>query len=519
MTSLSQTPARAWKPALSAWALSLASLLVLFRVTALSMVEIWARSGTFTHCFLVAPICAWLVWRIRHRLVPITPRPDVRTIVLLSLACFAWLLGQLAAVGVVAQFALVTLAILLVPAIFGWRIARLLAFPLLFLYFSVPFGEFAMPQLMEWTAKFTVLGLRASGVPVFQEGLQFVIPSGSWSVVEACSGVRYLIASLTLGMLFAYLNYRSPGRRLSFVAVSLIVPILANWMRAYLIVMLGHFSSNALAAGVDHLIYGWLFFGVVILLMFAVGGRWSDVPLSLSEDEDARIPQSARATPVREFWKIAAVVIPVLMAAPLAEWHLLQGASAAPPVFPDLSRMENGWRQSDGMPGPAWEPAYANPSAKFNASYAAKGQNVGLYIGYYRRQGPDRKLISSENALVRSDDPIWARVASGLADTRFSGQIVPMRSAGLRAGRVGRESQRLIVRQFFWIDGHLTVSDAKAKLLTALALLSGRGDDSAVVILYAPESPDNGGEAALTAFIEANAARLLGALDAMRMKR
>ena len=56
----------------------------------------------------------------------------------------------------------------------------------------MPFGEFALPQMMEWTANFTVLALRLSGIPVFREGLQFVIPSGNWSVVEACSGVRYL---------------------------------------------------------------------------------------------------------------------------------------------------------------------------------------------------------------------------------------------------------------------------------------------------------------------------------------
>jgi len=39
------------------------------------------------------------------------------------------------------------------------------------------------------------------------------------------------------------------------------VPIIANWLRAYMIVMIGHLSGNKLAVGVDHLIYGWLFFG------------------------------------------------------------------------------------------------------------------------------------------------------------------------------------------------------------------------------------------------------------------
>ena len=53
---------------------------------------------------------------------------------------------------------------------------------------------------------------------MYREGLQFVIPSGNWSVVEACSGVRYLIASVMVGTLFAYLNYSTMRRRLIFVA-------------------------------------------------------------------------------------------------------------------------------------------------------------------------------------------------------------------------------------------------------------------------------------------------------------
>ena len=66
--------------------------------------------------------------------------------------------------------------------------------------FAVPVGEFLLPVFMEWTADFTVLALRLSGIPVYREGLQFVIPSGNWSVVEACSGIRYLIASLMVGV-------------------------------------------------------------------------------------------------------------------------------------------------------------------------------------------------------------------------------------------------------------------------------------------------------------------------------
>ena len=36
-------------------------------------------------------------------------------------------------------------------------------------------------------------------MPVFQEGRNFVIPSGRWSVVEACGGIRYLLTSVFIG--------------------------------------------------------------------------------------------------------------------------------------------------------------------------------------------------------------------------------------------------------------------------------------------------------------------------------
>ena len=171
------------------------------------------------------------------------------------------------------QFAVMAMIPLSIWAIFGTATLRALAYPLAFLFFAVPFGEFLMPRLIDWTADFTVLAIRASGVPIFREGNSFLIPSGRWSVVEACSGLRYLIASVMVGVLFAYLSYRSAWRRALFILASIAVPIVANWLRAYMIVMLGHLSGNRIAVGVDHLIYGWIFFGLVMALLFLVGSR------------------------------------------------------------------------------------------------------------------------------------------------------------------------------------------------------------------------------------------------------
>ncbi|MBK8401726.1 MAG: exosortase A [Propionivibrio sp.] len=481
--------------ALPAVVVALFLVVVLYRKTAISVVEIWARSETFTHGFLVIPISIWLVWRIRSNIARLVPRPNVYAFVALASTGFVWLLGELAAVGVLAQFALATMLVLTVPAVLGLPVARRIAFPLAFLYFAVPFGEFALPQLMEWTANFTVLGLRLSGIPVYREGLHFVIPSGSWSVVEACSGVRYIIASLTVGTLFAYLNYHSLKRRVIFIGVAFVVPVIANWIRAYMIVMLGHLSGNTLAVGVDHLIYGWLFFGIVITAMFWIGMRWREEELLHDVEESTASVGVVAANPS---FLMATLFVLVLSAIwPLAQWQIERTAPAQVAQIAPIGSIA-GWAASP-LTFAEWKPIFENPSASLQSTFVSNdGRMAGLYLGYYRNQDNSHKLVSSNNVLVRSSDLKWARVKSGSSQIAFDRNSLTVRTAELRA----TDFSRLIVWQWYWVDGQLTASDLKAKAYTALSRLTGHGDDSAVIIVYALKD-EAGGEATLEAFVQA----------------
>src|SRR5690606_17241976 len=209
-----------------------------------------------------------------------------------------WIVGHIAGVASIEQLAAVAMIPATLAALVGMRIVAALAFPLAFLFFAVPIGEFLTPMLMDYTADATVLALQWTGIPVYREGLFFTVPSGRWSVVEACSGLRYLIASLALGVLYAYLQFRTLKYRLMFIALAAIVPIIANWIRAYLIVMIGHLSDMRLAVGADHLIYGWVFFGIVMGLLFWVGSRMREpepAPEGISR-------ASARTEPVSGQW-------------------------------------------------------------------------------------------------------------------------------------------------------------------------------------------------------------------------
>lgn len=514
----------AWRQALPGFVLALLGVLLLFRGTGLAMVEIWNRSETFAHAFVVPPISLWLIWRQRAVLAALSPRPALSALLPLALAALLWLLGELAAVNAATQFAFTAMLILVVPVTLGWAVARSLAFPLGFLFFSVPFGEFIMPQLMEWTADFTVAALRLTGVPVFREGLQFVIPSGSWSVVEACSGIRYLMASVMVGTLFAYLNYRSLKRRWIFVVVAAVLPLAANWMRAYLIVMLGHLSGNKLAAGADHLIYGWAFFGIVMFAMFMIGARWSEpdpepaVPKPLSTSSLQQVKPVAAWLPwVSALFLLGILALPQLMVARLEHSATtpLPQLSAAKLVGPD-------WQlRADAVP--QFKPAFEQPAADLRASYArADGAEIGLYLGYYRHQGFESKLISSNNVLVRSKDHDWAQVSSGWQELTVNAGVLPLRTAELRGSALGHGSvdadlqSRLRVWQLYWVNGRVLSQDWQAKLFGAIYRLLGQGDDAAVIILYANKAQAGKDDALLQRFVQDNWAQIDASLRAER---
>ncbi len=495
---------QSWRQALIALVLLLVWTLFLYRDTGLAMATIWYRSETFTHGFLVPPIVLWLIWRQRRAIAVLAPRPMVGALAFVAMTAFVWLLGEMVAVNAVTQLAFVAMLVLCVPVVLGVAVTRSILFPLAFLFFCVPIGEFLLPQLMEWTANFTVLALRLSGIPVYREGLQFVIPSGNWSVVEACSGVRYLIASLTVGTLFAYLNYTSTTRRVLFIGVSILVPVLANWLRAYMIVMLGHYSGNKLAVGVDHLIYGWVFFGIVIMMMFIVGARWAEpelepAPAITTSTVSVQSGNALRLWGVTLTFALFAV-IPVL-----AAWSFNQSKSVSPLSLGVPAALAGDWRANLGD-RPDFKPVYENPTGEINATYMSGERRVGLYLGYYRQQNYERKLVSSSNVLVPGKGSNWAQVASGSRTLVINGNQVALRTAELRGNAASEAAKegRLVVWQIYWINGSLTASDYLAKMYSAFYRLTGRGDDSAVIVVYTSKDQMGGGEMALESFMSAN---------------
>lgn len=162
-TTVQLKPQHHWSRAGGLFLLLAAVLLTLYFDTASAMVDIWWRSETSpTASWCYRWCCGWC-WRRRTHLSHLQPQPCAWGLVALLLVGFGWLLGELVAIQCPDTTGVCGHAGAADPALLGLAVARSLLFPLFFLFFAVPIGEFAMPQLMAWTADFTVLALRLSG--------------------------------------------------------------------------------------------------------------------------------------------------------------------------------------------------------------------------------------------------------------------------------------------------------------------------------------------------------------------
>lgn len=494
-----------WKLAAAAVIAAVAGILFWYRDTAASIVSIWSRSETFNHGFLVLPISLYLIWRQRSVLAALSPRPSFGVLMLVAAAGGLWLVGTSANVLGATQWALLLMIQLSVWALLGTAVTKAMAFPLIFLFFAIPFGEFLVPYMIDWTADMTVRALRLSGIPVFREGDNFTIPSGQWSVVEACSGLRYLIASFMVGWLYAYLAYRSTGRRLAFVAASVAVPIVANWVRAYMIVLLGHLSGNRIAVGVDHIVYGWVFFGLVIALLFWIGARWREDTepnvgiLPVRSDAGRSVGGEGRG---RMAFVIAlgAVLAIAGVWKPAGAFLESQVSTSAPKLepFPGAS----GWSAREGQLTD-WRPGFQGAGARLSRVFSRDGKEVGVYVDYYRNQSLNSKLISSANRLIAPKSP-WISTLEGETRIDLDGSPISIRFDQLRG-----PDHRLLVWRWYWVDGRWTANDYLGSAYLALARLLGRGDDAAVIFVHTPAGDDgNAAEQVMKEFVAAHGVAL-----------
>lgn len=451
---------------------------VLFYQTTFAMAKVWWINETFTHGFLVFPIALWLIWEKKDHLSELCPAPEPLFLILTFLVSCLWLVSALIDAKVVMQLSMISIILTLIWAILGRTIFVYLLFPLLFLFLAVPLGQSLIPILMEFTANTTVYLIKLTGIPIYQDGLNFILPSGSWSVVEECSGVRYLIATLTLGVVYAYLTYATLQKRLTFIAFCIIVPIFANSLRAFIIVMLGHFSGMKLAVGADHLLYGWVLFGIIIFIMFYIGSFWRDS----KDDFDKKAPLAENhelKSHAASYLMISLIVISLFQVLSYQLQKDTAGTRHTANAIPKIDHFGPWQRQNINTSN--WTPIIYQPDLKLSDYYVSSQGSVQLDIGYFYTQRDGSETVSTKNKLTDPYGGAWKIIASSVYST---GEFSVLETTILKS------NEKLLTWQWHRMGELQTHNPYKAKLYEAyMRIFSGR-TDGAFITLSTPLNED-----------------------------
>ncbi len=477
-----RTAAHAWRMPLATLALMLGLLLALTRESAASMLALWQAATTYHHCFLVLPIALFLICLQRKRLAALAPRQEPLALVPLILFAGLWLIGRAGQIQLFEHAALVGMGIAVTVALLGRDVARVIAFTLAFLFFMVPFGDMFVPGLQQFTADFSVTLLRLVGIPVFHDGIMIETPSGLFEVAEACAGIRFLIANIMVGALFAHLAMTRLWRWALFMAVAVALPIVANGFRAFGIILIAYLTDNKYAAGVDHLVYGWGFFAAIMLAFLAIGNAIADwSPAGDGVDGFAGVS----AGRVWRLWMVLPVALGV-MAAPLYAAAVLEqegGDGALDPklmVDPALA-LDLGADCKTAMPsGEGWRPRFERADMTQGLVIDCGGQPVDLFLAYYAREREGAELIQHGNRLA--DGESWTRLAASWHAADIDGLPATLRKEEL----FGRAAGDRLVLAWYWIGGRAFARDWQAKAYRLYRKLIGEDEPAALIALSAP---------------------------------
>ncbi|WP_414888703.1 exosortase A [Sphingomonas sp. Leaf67] len=475
-----------WRRSLIALGGIWAALLLIFRRDVGDVVDIWWNSTTYGHCLFVPPIIGWLVWQRRHEVLALQPGAWWPGLTIVVVGGAGWLVGEAAAVALFRHVGLVMLLQGAVVTLLGLRVARGLLFPLAYMVFLVPFGDFMEPWLQSVTVALTMPILHALGVSASVEGVLITIPNGYFEVAEACSGAKFVIAMIAYGALVANVCYVAPARRAAFMAMALVVPVLANGVRAAGTIYAAHLTSVAAATGFDHIVYGWVFFALTMAGVLAIGWHWFD------RDPDAPWFDVARvqAMPMRVADRSMAAGAVLGIAVAFAAWGWMIDSRADPlPDWIDLPSVP-GW-QRIAITGEPWVPHYPGADHFLIGRYGdARGRSVDLAIAVYAAQGEGHELVGFGQGPIRENDR-WVRIA----DTPPIAGGTTLRMAA--PGPVERE-----VATWYRIGSTTTGSEDRVKLATLKTRLLG-GPQRGVAVLMSAEKGVGDPRGTITDFLRA----------------
>jgi len=376
------------------------AIAVLYWPSAVGLDALWtnAHEETYTHGYLVLLISLWLVFHDRRRLAAAPIRAVPRALIALGLLSALWVWAWRA---VLQEPHLMLLPLLLFTAIvaaLGWRVARVLAFPIGYLYFAMPMWSDINGYVQALSAKMSGVLIWITGLPAYVRGDYVHLPGGTIEIARSCSGLHELIVGLALATLYGEVSREPLRRRLTWIGVMGALSLAVNWVRIFTVLAAAYFTHMHSSLVRHHYWLGWwLFAGVFALFLW-----WTGRQPATGSHEQAPQAHRPEAAP-RQGFSLAqlAPTLTVLAFLPALAYGM-DWAHSADSTAVDISwpMSPTGWTGPQAVSGGEWRPHFIHSGGESLVRYRGSGGSVEAFTVVYRVQTQNAKLISYWNHLL-----------------------------------------------------------------------------------------------------------------------
>lgn len=156
--------------------------------------------------------------------------------------------------------------------LWGWRVARILLFPLFFFWLAVPLPSFqqATTSLQLLATSLAHHGSGLFGVETYVEGTKVLPVKGDWQpldIAKGCSGIRSLMALLMISAAWAYVAKLAFWKKAVLFFAAFPLAILGNALRVISIFVIAEYGNAEWASGTWHDWSGLLLFYPISLML------------------------------------------------------------------------------------------------------------------------------------------------------------------------------------------------------------------------------------------------------------
>jgi len=235
----------------------------------------WIRDD-YSSSMLIPLVVLYLIWEKRNALARIPSSWSWIGIAVIIAGVVLFWLGELGGEFFVIYFSSWLLLTGLCWLHLGWRKLKAIAFPvaLLLAMFPLPYfihGKLSL-NLKLLSSQFGVKMMQLLGMSAYREGNVIDLGFTQLQVVDACSGLRYLIPLIILGLILAYFYKTTWWKRTLLVLSTIPIAVLVNSLRIASVGVLYPIWGPKVAEGFFHDFSGWFIFMLTVgFLMLFMG--------------------------------------------------------------------------------------------------------------------------------------------------------------------------------------------------------------------------------------------------------